>query len=82
MNIQYNCINCRLKIWYAAWLFSIMERRKFVSESMDKRENSLNVSCQNMFLYRDHEALVETAQIIECWVKDIGVAAIFWSQLG
>ena len=49
---------------------------------MEKRENSLNVSRQNMFLYRDHEALVETAQIIECWVKDIGVAAIFWSQLG
>lgn len=30
-----------------------------------------------MFLYRDYETLVETAQIIECWVKDIGVAAIF-----
>ena len=59
-----------------------MERRKFVTESMDERENFLNVSCQNIFLYRDHEALVETAQIIECRVKDIGVAAMFWSQLG
>lgn len=80
--MQYNYMNYRLNIWHAAWLFSIMERRKFVSESMVERENFLNVSCQNIFLYRDHEALVETAQIIECRVKDIGVAAMFWSQLG
>lgn len=80
--MQYNCMNYRLKIWNAAWLFSIMERRKFASESMDKRDIFLNVSGQNVFLYRDHEVLVETVRIIECWVKDIGVAAIFWSQLG
>lgn len=80
--MQYNCMNYRLKIWNAAWLFSIMERRKFASESMDKRDIFLNVSGQNVFLYRDHEVLVETVRIIEYWIKDIGVAAIFWSQLG
>ena len=48
---------------------------------MDEREKFLNVSCQNIFLYRDH-ALVETAQIIECRVQDTGEAAMFWSQLG
>lgn len=57
-------------------------KKKICNESMDEREKFLNVSCQNIFLYRHHEALVETAQIIECWVQDTGVAAMFWSQLG
>lgn len=29
------------------------------------------------YIHRDHEVLVGIVWVIECWVRDIGVAAIF-----